>query len=176
VAIPEELMERKTRLTRAIRILSGDPSEFLVIRGGWLPGPQPYVRLRHQTRIRKCGFIFYIEEEFRDIDATPDLVAFKYWLTTENDAAMVEPIFRYECHPFERDPSGPEEDEAFQNPYGVTPHFHPDRTVEREAIKRLHYPFNRSERQQIVFGLIRWISVDLIRRSYGARRSGVSKS
>ena len=78
----------------------------------------------------------------------------------------LEAMFRYECHPDVQDNyKDDESNEAaplVENHYSSQPHFHPHSLV--YPIGRLHYPFHRSERLGIVFALIAWIEVDLIKR------------
>jgi len=105
-----------------------------------------------------------IDEDFRDLITSPYLFAFKYSLESLG-SPLPATLFRYECHPESDDPRGVSEieDEVFQNPYSIVPHFHPD-VIDHEHLRKLHYPFQRSERQSILFALISWLEIDMCHR------------
>jgi len=120
---------------------------------GSLPG-------RQRLRLRK---------EFRYISTDPHLYAFAYQVSHETDIEFGCPLFRYECHPDVGDrpfaQEANDETSNFQSPYQRHPHFHPDNTS-ISKIRKLHFPFHREERKSVVFALINWLQIDLIRRFY----------
>jgi hypothetical protein len=127
--------------------------------------------IRSEVRVQKTHCYFNIWEDFRDLDGSPLLYAFTYSLRAQDPG--LNPFFRYECHPDVGDPVS-DDDEAegatvIRNTYGLRPHFHPSAGIPH-PISRLHYPFQRSERGSIVFSLIAWLDVDLVKRFYNAGR------
>jgi hypothetical protein len=164
--LPAELRTRKERLQAAFNELSGTPeivrSDLVTLTTG-----EPVVRFRHNIRIQPASLRFTVWEEFRDLHAEPQLYAFSYHVSAETDVEATAPLFRYECHPDVGDPgsNNGEEDETmdFKSPYEREPHFHPDHTGD-EHIRKLHFPFHRSERKSVVFALVQWLRVDLVRR------------
>lgn len=102
-------------------------------------------------------------EEFRRIETEPQLFGFSYRVAEEEDLEGKNPLFRFECHPTFPD-AGTSEDE-FKSPYEREPHFHPDNTV-NQPIAKLHFPFHRAERKAVVFAVVNWIRVDLVRRFF----------
>lgn len=163
-SIPTELKDRKDDLSRALRRLSGQTVEIVKLSVGRLEDGLPYAEIRHQARVKRCGFLFHVREVFHHIEVSPELITFKYSLTREEDIGLESPLFRYECHPFDKDPSTSEI--QFRNNYSELPHFHPDKTLDFPIVQQLHYPFGRTERRAIVFALINWISIDLVRRNF----------
>src|SRR2546425_422246 len=164
--LPVELRDRKARLQAAFNKLSGSP-EFVRMEMITLTTGEAVVRVRHNVRIRPAALRLAVWEEFRDLDADPQLYAFSYHVSEETDVEGAAPIFRYECHPDVGDAPKDEDTEneatTFNSPYERDPHFHPDRT-NLERIRKLHFPFHRSERKGVVFALVQWLRVDLVRR------------
>lgn len=165
MALPLELRERRKQLQVLFKGLSGEPeyvhAELIALASG-----ERVVRLRHNFRIRPAALRFTVWEEFRDLDVEPNLYAFRYHVSDEQDVNADAPLFRYECHPDVGDaPSEGDADEAtsFRSPYERDPHFHPDQT-NSEHIRKLHFPFHRAERKTVVFALVKWLRVDLVRR------------
>jgi hypothetical protein len=166
--LPPELQNRQRDLQRVFHELSGSV-EYVPCNEHTLKNGEAVVTFTHSVRVRSAGLRFIIWEEFRDLDTAPYLYAFKYHVSEENDVFSSQPLFRYECHPDVGDPvlatdhvSG---NSDFNSPYETEPHFHPDNTV-GERMRKLHYPFHRNERKTIVFALIKWLRVDLVRRFY----------
>jgi hypothetical protein len=161
-----ELQERKKELQRVFQTLSGT-TEIVRLRQRTLETGEAVVTFQHSVRILRAGLRFTFWEEFRDVDTDPHLYAFSYHVSEEHDFQNEQPLFRYECHPDIEDPVLPtnhiSENTDFSSPYAREPHFHPDNTV-GERIRKLHYPFHRSERKTVVFALVNWLQVDLVRR------------
>lgn len=164
--LPQQLRSRKANLQYALNKLSGSP-EVVPCDALTLPDGVPVVRMRHNIRISRAKLRLYIWEEFRDLDADPTLYAFSYHIAEESDVNIERPLFRYECHPEVGDKSTESDSVAerapFRSPYEREPHFHPDSTT-GECIRKLHFPFHRAERKGVVFALVEWLLVDLIRR------------
>lgn len=166
--LPTELRVRRKVLHRALQRLSGSP-EVVRCDMDTLESGEAYVRFDHSVRIRNTAFRFSIREEFRDIDAEPQLYAFSYHLAEQEDIQAAHPLFRFECYPDVGDRDAPRDGGECKldvmSPYERVPHFHPDHT-EAEEIRKLHFPFHRTERKAVVFGLVEWLRVDLVRRFY----------
>ena len=168
--IPRELLERRKELQRAFHDLSGTV-EIVPCNQSTLENGETVVTFAHNVRVRSAALRFVIREEFRDIDTEPQLYAFSYHVTTENDVDANQPLFRYECHPdFGDSPAVGElvgDEDGYQNPYTTVPHFHPDNVAE-ERLRKLHYPFHRTERKAVIFALVNWLRVDLVQRFHAA--------
>ena len=161
-----ELQERKKDLQRVFQTLSGT-TEIVRLRQLTLETGEAVVTFQHSVRIPRAGLRFTFSEEFRDVDTDPHLYAFSYRVSDEHDVQTEQPLFRYECHPDIEDSILPTdlhtENADFRSPYAREPHFHPDNTI-GERIRKLHYPFHRNERKTVVFALVNWLQVDLVRR------------
>src|ERR1039458_3026712 len=96
--IPHELLERRKELQRVFHDLSGTV-EIVPCDQRTLDTGETIVTFTHNVRVRSAALRFVIREEFRDIDTEPQLYAFSYHVTTENDVNANQPLFRYECHP-----------------------------------------------------------------------------
>lgn len=159
-----ELKVRQEHLRKKLRGIAGKPNVVIVpIISGTTTGDLPKAIIKETVRIRDTQYYLHILEDFRDIDGTPFLYAFNYSLRPQDPE--IEPMFRFECHPDVQDSYGDDESEEsahFVSHYSSVPHFHPHSLV--YPINRLHYPFQRGERMTIVFALIAWIEVDLIKR------------
>jgi len=166
--LPVGLQTRKRELQQALLQLSGSP-EIVIGKQLQRNDGELVVEFEHSVRVKTTGLRLLLWEQFRDIDSDPRLYAFCYTLTDATDVQSKAPIFRYECHPKTSDAVGKNaaasEIEVFQSPYGREPHFHPDR-ASLERIRKLHFPFHRSERKAVVFALIQWLRVDLVQRFY----------
>lgn len=160
--LPPALRERRERLQRAFNKLSGTAE---VVRSGeaFLSDGEPVIRFSHSVRVAKASVRLVMWEEFRRIESDPLLFGFSYRVTGEDDLTGEHPLFRFECHPNVSDPNTPPDE--FKSPYAREPHFHPDNTL-NDPIAKLHFPFHRHERKAIVFALVNWISVDLVRRFF----------
>lgn len=157
--MPRELKERQTKLQRALATLSGGVEILATENRGTRHNPG--LCLKGNVRIPKGKLRLSVWEEFRQLDSTPILHAFSYHVAEEADIGIANPIIRFECHP-----DLDENEEAnSQNPYAISPHFHPD-LASRSPFDKLHYPFHRSERNGIIFGLVEWMKVDLLKRFY----------
>jgi hypothetical protein len=162
----KELKARQERLRYKLRGIAGKPQGLIVpIIPETTAEDLPRAIIKVTVRVRDTEYYLNILEDFRDADGTPFLYGFKYSLRPQDP--HLEPMFRFECHPEVQDnyADGESEEAAnvvSQNPYSSTPHFHPHSLV--YPINRLHYPFQRAERMNIVFALIAWIEVDLIKR------------
>jgi hypothetical protein len=167
--LPPELRERKQRLQHALNELTGAP-EIVRSNALTLENGEAAVRFQHSVRLRPALLRLVIWEEFRNLDTEPYLYAFSYHVAGEDDVRAERPLFRYECHPDIGDPVPPNDQGDtvdFRNPYERDPHFHPDNT-RGEHVSKLHYPFHRAERKTVVFALVQWLRVDLIRRFHQA--------
>ncbi|MFL6335349.1 MAG: hypothetical protein ACJ754_18710 [Pyrinomonadaceae bacterium] len=176
----DSLKERRERLRQNLNRLAN--AQFTLVRFEDDPTEDdlPRAILKGSVRVRKTNYLFHVWEDFRDSDGRPFLYGFTYSLQSQDPAS--EPVFRYECHPDveDQDPSHNEEEESEinvdwdkRNPYGLYPHFHPHKSLSH-PISRLHYPFQRSEREGIVFSLIAWIDRDLVKRFYDSGRVTVA--
>jgi hypothetical protein len=172
-SFPVELQKRKDELEKGLRDISG--SRYVPVKVDKTPTRfgDSRVVFAQAVRIKSGGFHLHIWEDFRDVESSPSLYAFRYFLSPQDDISGESPLFRYECHPdvddqTPADTSGNEQ-ENFRSHYGLQPHFHPDNTISH-PIRHLHYPFHRSERVGVVFALFEWIKVDLIRRYYDSGR------
>jgi hypothetical protein len=159
--LPARLRERKERLQRAFNGLSGT-AEIVRSSEAFRDG-EPVIEFTHSVRVARAGVRLVVWEQFRRIESEPQLHAFSYHVAEETDVAAANPFFRFECHPSTADPENA--DEVFISPYQTEPHFHPDNTV-NPPIRKLHFPFHRAERKAVVFALIQWIRVDLVRRFF----------
>lgn len=165
--LPNGLQLRKSDLQKALAGLSG-AVEIVQAKDRQTSDSDMVIEFSRSTRIKKASLRLQIWEQFRDIESEPALYAFSYVVTSDNDVNAESPIFRYECHPDVGDICNTEQDDealTFQNPYQAIPHFHPDNTAVGK-IQRLHFPFHREERKSIIFALINWLQVDLIKRFY----------
>ncbi len=164
--LPLELRERKRKLETVLSTLSGQV-EIIPTFDGTTQSGEVFVQFRHSVRIRKALLRLDVREQFRDLDTAPHLFAFAYHVSDETDVELRAPIFRYECHPDFGDPALLNEDasetSSFGSHYERIPHFHPDNTA-RPRIRKLHFPFHRDERKGVIFALVEWLQVDLIRR------------
>jgi hypothetical protein len=164
--LSRELQERKKDLQRALQALSGT-TEIVSLRQHTLKSGDVVVTFQHSVRIPRAGLRFTFLEEFRDVDTDPHLHAFSYRVSDERDVQTEQPLFRYECHPEVEDSALPtdhlSESTTFRSPYAREPHFHPDNTI-GQRIRKLHFPFHRNERKTVVFALVNWLQVDLVRR------------
>jgi hypothetical protein len=133
----------------------------------------PQVILRGDVKIRKTDYFLRVWEDFREFDGQMVLYGFRYSVGDEDPSK--EPFFRYECHPDVDDPIPEDtsnvidENINWRNNFTFNPHFHPGNNM-TFPINRLHFLFHRSERGQIVFSLIGWLEVDLVKRFYDAGR------
>ena len=161
-----ELQERKKELQRVLQTLSGS-TEVVPVRQRTLKSGEAVVTLEHTVRVPSAALRFTLYEEFRDVDTDPHLYSFSYRVSAEQDIHTEQPLFRYECHPDVEDSLLPtdhiSENADFRSHYAREPHFHPDNTI-GERIRKLHYPFHRNERKTVVFALVNWLQVDLVRR------------
>jgi hypothetical protein len=164
--LPKELQNRKHELQTAFNNLSGSP-EIVIGNTRQTKNGDTVIEFSHSVRVRPTGLRLHIREEFRDIDTDPKLHSFSYQVTGESDLHREKPIFRYECHPDAGDPENENDGDLtlFRSPYQATPHFHPDGT-DREKIRKLHFPFHREERKRVVFAIVAWLRVDLVKRFY----------
>lgn len=163
------LPERRARLQKALSRLCRD--EVVVVKMNPVGPGSTTIEIKSTARIRKQDLYFDLREEFVDVDVSPTLYAFQYCLRASSDPESPA-LFRYECHPDSADAAFPDgaDDEAAgeaRSSYGLSPHFHPHHSLEY-PISRLHYPFRRLHRGAIVFSLIAWIEIDIIRRYYAA--------
>lgn len=160
--LPPVLRERRELLGRAFNKLSGT-AEIVQSDEVFLRDGEPVIQFSHSVRVARARVRFVIWEEFRRIESDPQLFGFSYRLANEQDITGENPLFRFECHPNASEPNTPEG--QFKSHYEREPHFHPDET-NADPIAKLHFPFHRKERKAIVFALVNWISVDLVRRFY----------
>lgn len=160
--LPPPLRERRKQLQRAFNKLSGT-AEVVRSSEAFLRDGEPIIQFSHSVRVAKAGVRFVMREEFRRIETDPQLFSFSYRVAPEKDINGADPLFRFECHPASQD-AGTEE-EVFKSPYQREPHFHPDNT-DSQPVAKLHFPFHRKERKAIVFALVNWMRVDLVRRFY----------
>jgi len=159
--LPPLLRDRRERLQRAFNKLSGTV-EIVQINEASVSG-ELVIQFSHSVRLPKAGVRFIMREEFRRIETEPQLFRFSYSVAEEGDINGSQPFFRFECHPETQDPGT--EQEQFKSPYQREPHFHPDKTS-NQPIAKLHFPFHRKERKAVVFALVNWLRVDLVRRFY----------
>jgi len=166
--ITDTLKNRQDTLRRSLQRLSNQQFVLVKKRSTTTKAFAPRVEIESVASIRKTNFIFKVREEFRDIDTNPHLYSFSYCLFSKT--ADQDPLFRYECHPDLEDPdptATPGARPAKQ--YELYPHFHPFKSL-AYPISHLHYPFLRSERMAVVFSLIAWIEIDLVKRYYDSGR------
>lgn len=164
--LPKELQERKQKLQKALAALSHGVE---ILRSNETVGVDGDVGIEFEQSVRvfKAGLRLNLYERFIELDTEPQLYAFSYHILRDGPAGKRTTLFRYECHPEIDDPSTKSENARFQSPYARLPHFHPDETSE-STIKKLHFPFHREERRKVVFALINWLQVDLVRRFYSS--------
>jgi hypothetical protein len=160
--LPPILRERRDRLGRAFNSLSGT-AEIVKSDEIFLHDGEPVIQFSHSVRVARAGVRLVMWEEFRRIESDPQLFGFSYRVAKEDDIAGDKPLFRFECHPNVSEPNTPEGE--FKSHYEREPHFHPDETAD-DPIAKLHFPFHRTERKAVVFAIVNWISVDLVRRFY----------
>ena len=167
------LKERQSKLQTDLRRLANVKYVGIRLESSSMLDGVPQTIVRGEVRIRKTDFHLRIWEDFRDLDDHPVLYGFRYSLGSADPGE--EPYFRYECHPEVEDPdpgANPEGEEnhvKWRNEYTFNPHFHPHEPM-RFPIDRLHFLFHRSERRQVVFALIAWLEVDLVKRFYDSGR------
>lgn len=159
--LPARLRERKEDLQRAFNRLSGT-AEIVRANEAFRDG-EPVIEFTHSVRVAKAGVRLVVWEQFRRIESEPQLHAFSYHVAEDSDITAENPLFRFECHPSAADPANA--GDVFKSPYQSEPHFHPDNTVDA-PIRLLHFPFHRKERKAVVFALVQWIRVDLVRRFF----------
>jgi hypothetical protein len=168
-----ELQNRKVELQRLLGALSGGV-EILRAFEKQGRGGEFSVEFIHSARVRRAKLRLNLYEQFTEIHTIPHLYAFSYHIGDEADVELRTPLFRYECHPELGDPhlrdERPNELSSFESPYSRFPHFHPDNTTPA-LIRKLHFPFHRGERKRVVFALIEWLQVDLIKRFYSPKGS-----
>jgi hypothetical protein len=160
--LPPMLRERRRLLERAFNKLSGT-AEVVQSKEAFSDG-EPVIQFSHNVRVAKAGVRLVIWEEFRRIESDPQLFGFSYRVATEDDLSGKDPLFRFECHPNLEEADTPED--QFKSHYEREPHFHPDNTA-NDPISKLHFPFHRKERKTVIFALVNWIRVDLVRRFFG---------
>ena len=162
------LKNRQDYLRRSLQRLSNQ--QFVLVKKRSTPGKAfaPRVEIESEASIRKTNFMFRVREEFRDIDTNPHLYSFSYCLYSKN--SKEDPLFRYECHPDleDADPTASPGARVAKR-YELHPHFHPFESPVY-PISYLHYPFMRSERMAVVFSLIAWLEIDLVKRYYDSGR------
>lgn len=171
----ELLNKRRVRLRYNLRRLASTPQALIVpVIPSATPEDLPRAIIKETLRIRGTNYYLSIWEDFRDFDGHMQLYGFTYSLRPKDPTS--EPLFRFECHPDVRDASEEKDNdeetddtEGKGNPYDLIPHFHTHGILEY-PISRLHYPFQRSERAGIIFAIIAWIEVDLIKRFYDSGR------
>ena len=160
--LPPSLRNRRDQLQRAFNKLSGT-AEIVRSTEAFLRDGEPVIQFSHSVRVAKAGVRFVMHEEFRRIETDPQLFRFSYRVAPDKDIEASNPLFRFECHPDTHDASA--EQQEFKSPYAREPHFHPDNTG-GDPVTRLHFPFHRHERKAVVFALVNWLRVDLVRRFY----------
>lgn len=162
---PKILRERRERLQKDLSRLSRRQPVVVQLKPSLSKDNSLRNELQAEVRIRNSSMRLSVYEDFReDLSRAPLLHEFRYHLILFGEAEPVT-LFRYECHPdFEDAPTQSlRRTEAKQNPYSIVPHYHPDETS-REILSELHYPFQRWERQSIIFALISWLEVDMCNR------------
>jgi hypothetical protein len=159
-----ELQKRHKDLQRVCQELSGSSVEYVHFEEVTRKNGEAVVNFNHSVRIRSAGLRFTIWEQFIDLDTDPHLYAFKYHVAKEQDVLADKPLFRYECHPdVGSEKKHINKEGEFKSPYETEAHFHPDSII-GENLRKLHYPFHRNERKTVVFALVQWLRVDLVRR------------
>lgn len=167
------LNERRERLRHRLTDLTSENFTLVQLESSVTEEDLPRAIIRSSIRVRRTDYRFSVLEDFRDSAGIPFLYAFKYSLQSPDPT--LEPIFRYECHPDVEDPSPDDEEnetedaEDRRNPYSEHPHFHPHSALDF-PLSRLHYPFHRSQRPDIIFHLISWVDRDLVKRFYDSGR------
>ena len=166
--IIDPLRKRQDSLRRSLQRLSNQQFVLVKKRSTTAKAFAPRVEIESVASVRKTNFIFQMREEFTDIDTNPHLYRFSYCLYSKSPGD--DPLFRYECHPDleDADPTASPGARVAKQ-YELHPHFHPFKSPVY-PISHLHYPFLRSERMTVVFSLIAWIEIDLVKRYYDSGR------
>ena len=160
--------ERRRKLSRDLKRVSHEQFVIVTQKIESNSFHLPSIRIDCRVRIKQTNLNFQVIENFLDIDTEPYLHSFSYSLEKVGAEAPL-PVFRYECHPDSEDTIFTDDLETNKslfdniNPYAIVPHFHPVKTTEY-PFDRLHFPFHRSERVNVVFALVSWLEVDLINR------------
>jgi len=169
------LKDRRSKLQQNLKRLANADYAIVKYEATSTQDDLPRAVMSALVRVRQTNFRFRMWEDFREFSGAPTLYGFAYSLEPQDPG--LGPLFRFECHPDVEDVP-PEDDSTTEpedlgqrklNPYSVTPHFHPDNSRDH-PISRLHYPFQRSERASVVFALIAWIEMDLVKRFYDTGR------
>lgn len=176
----QELRSRQDKLRSQLSALSSESYVNPVLKDDISSSRHPRIVIACTVRVRKTDYVFEIWEDFRIDDMRSALYGFKYCLRGSNDPD-VEPLFRYECHPDTQDSLSSTEiavsklkqssPEYSDSPYGLVPHYHPHPMD--HPITRLHYPFQFDKvrsMEDIIFELIQWLDVDLVKRFYDSGR------